>query len=1284
MKQSLFWIIIALCGGSTVFAQTTVTQALQLNWAAQSYTLPIAEGKTVQTLRFDGASYNAMHHHLPIFTTRAALPFGGRVSAVLAEAQYEAIALPDGLLLPNNAPLGNNIVPMVQLATEKKRPFALLSIVPIRAAVGGGYERLVRANIVYTVQAQATSRGTRQYATESVFNKGDLYRFKVAQDGVYRLDVAFVQQLGLNQTVPINQIRIYGNGGGMLPELSSGEKYDDLVENPIQVVDNNQNNLFDGSDYLLFYAQSPHQWSFNTVTRRFDWLYNAYTDANYYYFNADIGAGKRIAQAAPNTATPTVQVNTYNGYAAHENNDENPNKSGRTWYGEVFNAQRTEQTIDFDLPNIDTNSPIHLLSSLAGRSIGSSSSFNTFVNGATQALQTLGIDKTSEGYETNYGNDATVGTVFSSTNSDKVSVRVQFNVGAAGAEGWLDYLVLNLRRYLVLSANQMPFCDAASVAPNAVAQYNLSANSSYTIWDVSRIDQVQQIPLNSTANGYSFVADASQLHRYIAFTNTNYLTPQAEQLLVTRQNLHNPADQPNMVIVTHPDFVASAERMANHHRQHDNLSVKVVTTQQLYNEFASGAPDITALRDYFKMLYDRAASDEQAPKYTLLWGDASYDYKDTKFKNGTNTNFVPTFESPETLVTVTTYCTDDYYGYLDDNEGFNISANKYLLDIALGRIPIKSNEEGETVVDKIKRYTQAASQGSWRNDLCFVGDDEDGNTHMYDAEAVADEVANNYPVYNINKIYLDAYQQISTSGGSRYPAAKEALNAQAFAGALMFNYSGHGGEDGWTYERILDPTDMTNWRNSDRLPLLVTATCSFTRYDNPDKYSIGEKLMLYDQGGAIALMTTVRLVYASSNAALNGAFMGRVFERLPDGTMPTMGEVARQAKNDMQSGVINNYKFMLMGDPALRLAYPSRTAVTTTHINGKALAGATADTISALQKVTVSGEVQDLQGNKLTSFNGVVFPTVFDKKVTIETLGNDVGSPKTDFELRQNVLFKGQASVTNGSFEFSFMVPRDINYTYGTGRISYYATDQLSDYNGYTESLFVGGISNNAVNDNEPPKINIFMGDEQFVFGSVTDANPLLIAKISDQNGINTAGSGIGHDIVGTLNNDAANTYTLNRYYKTDLNSYQNGELRYPLSKLPEGLHQIEVKAWDTNNNSGKGYTEFVVASSADLALKNVLNYPNPFSNYTEFWFEHNQPAQLLTAMVQVYSMSGRLVKTISQQIQATGYRSNELTWDGLDDYGNAIGKGVYVYVLTVKTADNKTARQVQRLVVLR
>jgi len=686
------------------------------------------------------------------------------------------------------------------------------------------------------------------------------------------------------------------------------------------------------------------------------------------------------------------------------------------------------------------------------------------------------------------------------------------------------------------------------------------------------------------------------------------------------------------------------------------------------------------------MFYDRAGSNiDQMPQHLLLLGDASYDYRNIEYNAGNNQNFVPTYESMESFNATDSYCSDDYFGVLDDTEGADMNQKNQFLDVGIGRLPVTTTEEAEQVVDKILSYYSSASLGEWRNNLTFIADDEDSNIHLGDAETHTNALEAAYPAYNIDKIYLDAYQQVSTAGGNLYPDVNTAINNKIFSGTLVMNYVGHGGEAGWAHERILKIDDIQSWTNTDKLPLFITATCSFSRYDNPEKVSAGELLMVKPNGGAIALMTTVRLVYASANEKLNTAFLNRLFET-ENGQPLALGEVARLSKNDadLLTSSVNNRKFVLLGDPSLQLNYPKYRAAVTA-VNNQPLA-ANADTIKALAQVTVAGQIQLPDGSPYTSFNGTIYPVVYDKSVTVQTLANDPNSPPASFQLRRNIVFKGKATVTSGQFSFTFITPKDIAYQYGSGRISLYADDGVNtDAQGYTEEVIIGGVDETAPQDNNGPDVQIFMNDEKFVFGGTTNANPTLLVKLADQSGVNTVGNGIGHDISAILNDDTKNSIMLNQYYKAALDSFQKGEVRYPLANLPDGQHTIEVKAWDTHNNSGKGYTEFVVAPSASLALSHVLNYPNPFTTNTAFWFEHNRPNDQLLVTVQIFTISGRVVKTIQQPVSATGFRVDDIFWDGRDDFGNKIGRGTYVYKLTVRSlTDNSVAHEMQKLVLLR
>lgn len=1277
-------------------AQSVITQSVELSWQPELVNIPINENGNVQVLSFKGASFDLPRHSFPIFTQKVALSTDGQLTAKIRNLQYEVLTLPDIMATQANNFIRNTPTVHAKITYNRKKPYAFVEFVPIRRnAQTGQYEKLVRFDMEYSVQSLPTTalqKGSRSYAEQSVLAQGTWYKLKVQETGIYKIDRQFLQNLGVSGTINIQQVRIYGNGGGMLPELAGMPKYDDLIENPVNVTDQNNNGIFDDNDYLTFYGEGPNVWQYNSTTKVFEYQINFYTSHNFYFITTDSGESKKIQTRPTATYTPTVMVNAFDDFAVHEAELINPNNSGRKFYGEDFSLS-TSQEFNFSFPNIRPDYKARITASFMARSIGASSSFTLFAN--DQSFFSQSLNSVSGSYEGDYGT-AAVRSDSIGLSSPNLTLRVQYNKPNSGASGWLDYLAINVQRRLLFGGGQMKFRHAASVGTGQVAEFvwdGLTANSE--VWDITHANTVERVPFNSQlvngGVGASFTALADELREYIVFDGSSYLTPDAVGQ-VANQNLHA-REFPNYIIVSYPDFLQQAEQLADFHRQNDNLTVKVVTTEQVFNEFASGAPDVSAIRDYVKMYYDLAGLDEDLmPKYLLLFGDASYDYKNVEVRENENTNFVPVYEYIQSLDTNSSFCTDDYVGSLDDVDGDNINSRGTLIDVAVGRLPVKTAEEAQSVAEKIQRYAATSSFGDWRNRVTVIGDDEDGNTHLLSAEKYANYIAAHYPQLNIDKIYLDAYQQIATAGGNSYPDVNKAIDRAIFNGAVLVDYAGHGGERAWAHETILSLPQLQAWNNIDKLPVFITATCSFGRYDNPGLTSGGEEIVLKGDGGAIAAFTTNRLVYAAFNERLNLAVLEHMFKRDDNNGMGLpLGEIMRLGKNEADtassSQAENNRKFALLGDPALRLSLP-RYQVTTSTINAKPLAQA--DTLKAMAQITITGEVRDLSGNVLNDFNGLVYPTVYDKMITLTTRGNDppsdgvAGSTPRDFTVRKNVIFKGKATVNNGQFSFTFIVPRDIMYQVGSGRISYYAQNTADDAQGYTEQVTVGGVSNNASNDTEGPKVDVYMNDENFVFGGSTHENPILFVKLYDNSGINTVGNSIGHNLMAVLDNDDNLSYNLNSYYETETDNYQRGSLRYPLSGLSVGPHNVSVKAWDVFNNSGTSYTEFIVAESAELALSHVLNYPNPFTDFTDFWFEHNQAGQTLDITVQVMALSGRIVKTINRQINSDGFRVNNITWDGLDDFGNKIGRGTYVYTLTVRTSDGKTARKVEKLVILK
>ena len=1135
-------------------------------------------------------------------------------------------------------------------------------------------------------------------ANSSVLASGAWYKIGVTKDGVYKIDKAFLTNLGLDvaNTDPRN-IRIYGNGGKLMPEKNAAFRFDDLNENAISVVGENDG-VFDAGDYILFYGQSTDTWKRVAGSKMpFDHQIHYFSDTSFYFITADLGTGKRITSQSSLSNSPNTTTSKQDYYGFHEQNTTNLVKSGREFYGEKFDLTTT-YSFSFLIPDAVIGDSVYVNASVLGRSdaatVGPSSfgvNFNSNSFNFTCPATNVNSYLADVGYPGKDSKGAILNSTFLSVSVSKLT---------ANATGWLDNIVYNARRNLIFNQTQFNFRDRKTVVgPNTFAKYILTNNNaiSPTIWDVTNPFDIKEQQYNVSANILDFTATSDSLKQFTIFTPTQAFTPKGYGS-IPNQNLHG-IQQADFVIVTHPSFLAEAQRIANIHELYDTLTYAIATTQEVYNEFSSGTPDIGGIRDFVKMLYKRPTDPNEATKYLLLLGDASYKNKDINLSG--NTALIPAYETAISTSYTNSFITDDYFAMMDNNEGDLLSGGPDLVDIGVGRFPVKNKAEAIAVTNKVENYYKLNygfnpnaiesscvtaendyPQGDWRNWVCFVADDEDSNEHINQANNLANKIYNGNKYYNVDKIFIDAYVQESTPGGSRYPLAVEDLERRIEKGALILNYTGHGGELGLAEERIVDVPQILNWKNKNNMPLFVTATCEFSRFDDPDRTSAGEYCLLNENGGAIGLMTTVRLAFSGLNYILNDKFYNHALSPMPNGKMPHIGDLYLLTKRDLAPGNSQYMNFVILGDPALKLAYPQQR-VFTTSINSQAVTPTSIDTLSALSLLSITGYVGDANGNKLTNFNGIVYPTVFDKAVTVTTVANDASSNPLPFLLQKNIIYKGKSEVINGDFTFSFLVPKDISYNYGIGKISYYAHNGVNDANGYYDKIVIGGSNPNAISDNQGPSISLFMNDEKFVSGGVTNENPKVYAKVSDISGINTIGTGIGHDIVAILDENTKDAIILNDYYVADLNTYQSGKIRYPLNELPEGNHTLTLKVWDVQNNSSSSYTDFVVANQADLALTHILNYPNPFTTKTKFFIEHNQCCVSLKVLIQIYTITGKVVKSINQTINNEGFRLDGIEWDGKDEFGDKLARGVYIYKVSVTDGSKKKADKIEKLVIL-
>ena len=1115
--------------------------------------------------------------------------------------------------------------------------------------------------LFYTLLFSFSISSKSEENTNSVLASGNWYKIAVQQDGIYKISYSNLSDLGINTSnLSCSDIRIFGNGGGMLPKLNSDFRHDWLQENVIKVVDNNSNGIFESGDYILFYGQSPDRWNYNETDSRYHHQKNLFSRKTYYFITTDLeGGGKRIAST--NTQNFDVSVTEFDDYAFHEQDLENFIKSGAQWYGEKFDLT-SSYSFNFSFPNLVQSNPVYVKTAVAARSFSSS---NFIIKANSTTLQSISVAQVDPYYTADYAKLSSNATTF--TGNANMEISVSYNQPQNTSVGWLNYLELNARRQLKMSGNQMLFRDIQSVADSVNAKFIISnATSSISIWDVSNPVNVRERNTDFSSNQTSFIAPTDSLKEYLAFNGNSYYSTELIGK-ISNQNLHGSEVDVEYVIVSHPDFLSAANDLAQYHDQKDGIKTIVVTPQEIYNEFSSGSQDITAIRDFLRMFYKKP---NNKLKYLLLFGDASYDPLSRILSN---TNFVPSFQSNNSVSPTQSYVTDDYFGLLDDSEG-NFAND--LVDIGIGRFPVKTLTEANDMVDKVKNYNGKMAIGDWRNKVTFIADDgdaDDGNTHMWQADSLANIIDDNYKKINIKKIYLDAFTQEATPGGPRSPDAQEAITESVEKGTLLINYSGHGGELGWTKERILEVGQINKWENKNNLPLFVTATCEFSRFDDPARTSAGEYAFLNKNGGAIALLSTTRLVYASPNYQLNKQFVKVLFEK-ENGELPRLGDLFRQTK--VASGTaLNNRNFTLLGDPALCLAYPDLN-VSTTVIS---------DTISALGEVTISGQIENENRTLATNFNGFVFPTVYDKQEILRTLGQESSTPMP-YRSQNNILHKGKASVSGGNFSFSFVVPKDIAYNFGSGRISYYAVsnDSLTDASGFDSSFTIGGTSANITADFDGPEIELFINNEQFISGGMTNEDPLLFALLNDFSGINTVGNGIGHDIVAILDDETNQSISLNDYYSADTDSYKSGRVSYPFYDLERGYHTLRLKVWDVFNNSTEKEINFYVTDAEDFTLSDLFNYPNPFKDNTKFYFQHNRAGEFLDIELQIFDLSGRIVATIKDNIYDNGYRIGPINWNGTTNSGEKLGAGIYVYRFNVKAEDGTLESKAEKLIILR
>ena len=1212
---------------------------------------------------------------LPYWSTRRKLsPQTTELNAVIRKAIAVEVT-PEERKILKSLNLGEEFEVLTSIGTAARIRMGVVQINPIRNR-GGRIERLIAFDLEWNETASPGRGGDRAdhvWEAISVLASGDWVKVATAVDGVYQVTYKDLQGYWSNLSpFPSSLLRVYGTSAGMLKMKNSAERPDDLA--PISIrVDDGGDGTFGAGDYFLFAGADQVVWE--VKNDRFRHELNPFADSVYYFINVEgVGQSSRITTLTESAAA-NVQSSSYDFVDYHEEDLSNLIKSGRVWYGEQLGTI-SELDFGFSVPQIDKNSKVQVRAEYAARSIGVSGvELRLSLPNQGGAADTSSVAPVADFYGALYADDGILDLAVQPRDGDLLT-KIALNKGSnALATAWIDFIEINARRNLSFLDPFMFFRDKESIGVGNITSFSVQSKVPITVWDVTNPHDVREMVLSGNVQtGFTFKRETSVLREFVCFDGQDFLKPRFSKR-VPNQNLHA-AENIDYLIVAHSSFVGQAEQLASYHETVDGFNTLVVTPDQAYNEFSGGAQDITAIKEFIRMLYFEGFESGGRPiKYVLLYGDASYDYKN---RVSGNSNFVPTYQMYTSLSPTGSIASDDFFGLLDDDEG---EAAADYLDIGVGRLPVRSKKEADDVVKKILAYANSsASFGEWRNVVAFVADDaEPGLVFMRDFEnngKIGLRIDTSTLEIITRKLYLDSYKQQSGSGGERYPEGADAISDQISKGALMMYYIGHGGELGWAHERILEVPTINKWENLPRMPLFITATCEFSRFDDPRRTSGGEYALLNPNGGGVALLSTTRAVYAGPNLTLTKKFTEQAFNA-DDVLIPRLGDLVLQTKIQTldvgEFSQFNSRSFALLGDPAMRLVQPVFDAVITEI----------PDTIRALEKVRISGFIADSNGIKVEGFSGIVYPSVFDKESELQTLSND-GLGPFDYKEWKNVIFKGKASVKNGEFSFEFVVPKDINRKYGIGRVNIYAEGGSIDAHGDFRDFIIGGLSKNPIQDEEGPVVDLYMNDTKFVFGGLTDEHPDLYAEVTDDNGINMVGNGIGHDITAVLDNVTSNTIILNDYYEAKIDSYTEGTIRFPFADLEEGRHSLKLQVWDVNNNPGEAYTEFVVASSEELALNHVLNYPNPFTTNTQFFFEHNKPGQQLDVSIDVFTVAGKLVKSLGGDYFSDGFRVGPIDWNGRDEFDDQLAKGVYLYKVAVKTPTGESVEKFERLVLLR
>lgn len=1268
MKNNNFNPLLFIVIGTLIWCKSysSINFTKKINW--KPITQENISDHTQSFLNFEDCNYDNNFFPLPIYDTLipiSQINHDFEININLLETSPLNQSELNILNKLDEIPILESVIIQQNIISSNQKYYLSIKILPFTSKSGTAHKINhfeIQVNSIQNPSTIKNKTATINKSTQII--NGTWHKIAITTSGIYQITYEeLLSNKVIKGTTASNSIAILGNEGKMNPYLNAITRPDTLNNIVVHLIDGGDGELNPG-DYILFYAQNSDEQTYNTTDDAFYFNKNDFTDTSYIFVGVNPTYQKKINTQSNNNFS--ISTNQGNGVYHHEKEYLNYIRSGRQWVGESF-LNQNPITFDVNLSGIIPSQPIKIFFSAAVRSRANLSNNSIEILSNNELINTINYPPVSAIYYNDFVRYNDQKFTFNS-NTPLIQLSFKYAFPDQNSNAWLNSYTLNYQNNWHYTQNQLWITNSTYYSSNANIQHQIYApnlNSTLTIWDISNFYQPQLLSYQYTNDTLSFIGTYNEIKQYIVADETNYKKGIWLNKIQFKNLKHK--GTPEVLILTHPNFTSFANELAKIHTDEDQFKCLVVETPDIYNEFSSGRKEAPGIRDYIRHLYKNPQPDTL--KYIILLGDASQDPKQI---NSSHPNHIPVYQSLNSTRLINSFASDEFYSMMDEHEGDFATGDA--MDIPIGRIPVKNTQEARQCIEKIKAYynfnkdPQNNSKGNWRNLIHFVADDGDAYEHMNQAEQLSKLVDTTIQNLNINKAYLDTYPKVRTVTKNQVLGAEEKIQSFFNDGGLIINYTGHGGEYGWSNNRVLTVADILKMRNNRGYPLVVTATCEFSRFDDPNASSAGEYLFLQDQGGAIALFTTTRLVFSIPNFRLNRTFYN-VLNSYKNEENIRLGDLFMKTKIQNNGGT-NDRNFTLLGDPVIKLAFPKQ-GITNTSIQ---INQNITDTLQALSKFTLAGTVPN-------NFNGSIDVSVYDKRFTRLSLDNDGIGRKFEFFLQNTQLSLGRTTVTDGKFNVNMMLPINTLSHYDFGKITYYAWNNTEDYSGYFRDVVIGGRDSSILNDHTGPEIQVWLNDSAFNFGDPVTPEPVLIATLNDSSGINLNSADISSYILLTLNENKNTEYILNPYFAPKKDSYTSGNIQFQLKDIKEGKHRLSLKANDNFNNPNDAYTEFYIADNIELAIKNLINYPNPFTTHTGFYFETNQPAEM-DILIKIYTISGRMIKTIRYNNLNSGRLVGPVNWDGRDDFGDKIGRGTYIYQLSIEH-DGKFYHEMNKLVIL-